>query len=172
MSVTRPPRTSVYQWAALSAVVELGSYAKAAAALHRSQPAVSYAIANLQESLGVKLLVIQGRRAVLTAQGDTLLKRARSVLSGLQTVEQLAQVLKKGWESQLRLVVDAAFPRARLLEIVRAHGVAAPAPILFGYLATLMSFRSAAMLMASVYVIGMVALLWAPETKGQPLPED
>lgn len=112
------PRTSAEQWAVLSAVVELGSYAKAAAALHRSQPAVSYAIANLQESLGVKLLEIRGRRAVLTAHGDTLLKRARSVLRELDTVEQLAQVLKRGWESRLRLVVDAAFPRARLLEIV------------------------------------------------------
>jgi DNA-binding transcriptional LysR family regulator len=118
MALARPPRTSIDQWAVLSAVVDLGSYAKAAEALHRSQPAVSYAIANLQESLGVKLVEIQGRRAVLTAHGDTLLKRARSVLSGLETVEQLAQVLKKGWESQLRLVVDAAFPRVRLLQIV------------------------------------------------------
>ncbi|MEO8069973.1 MAG: MFS transporter, partial [Acidobacteriota bacterium] len=50
--------------------------------------------------------------------------------------------------------------------------LAAPAPILFGYLATLMSFRNAAVLMCSVYLVGMVALIWAPETKGQPLPED
>lgn len=50
--------------------------------------------------------------------------------------------------------------------------LAAPAPILFGYLATMMSFRTAAMVMASIYVVGIVALLWAPETKGQPLPED
>ncbi len=102
----------------LSAVVELGSYAKAAQALHRSQPAVSYAIANLQESLGVQLLEIQGRRAVLTAHGDTLLKRARSMLRELETVERLAQVLKRGWEPRLKLVVDAAFPRSRLLDIV------------------------------------------------------
>jgi len=50
--------------------------------------------------------------------------------------------------------------------------LAAPAPILFGYLATVMSFRTAAVLMSSVYLIGTVALIWAPETKGQPLPED
>lgn len=50
--------------------------------------------------------------------------------------------------------------------------LAAPAPILFGYLATSMSFRTAAMLMASVYLVGVIALLWAPETKGQALPED
>jgi len=50
--------------------------------------------------------------------------------------------------------------------------LAAPAPILFGYLATRMSFRDAAMLMATVYLVGVVALIWAPETKGRPLPED
>ena len=49
--------------------------------------------------------------------------------------------------------------------------LAAPAPILFGYLATMMSFRTAAIMMATIYVAGMVALIWAPETKGKPLPE-
>lgn len=112
------PKSTAEQWAVLSAVVDLGSYAKAAEALHRSQPAVSYAIANLQESLGTKLLEIRGRRAVLTSHGETLLKRARSVLREIETIEQMAQVLKRGWEPRLRLVVDAAFPRARLLEIV------------------------------------------------------
>ncbi len=50
--------------------------------------------------------------------------------------------------------------------------LAAPAPILLGYLSTLLSFRTAAVIMSSVYLLGMVALIWAPETKGQPLPED
>jgi hypothetical protein len=56
--------------------------------------------------------------------------------------------------------------------------LAAPAPILLGYLSHgLMErgvaepFRLAAILMCSVYLIGAVALLWAPETKGKPLPE-
>ncbi len=50
--------------------------------------------------------------------------------------------------------------------------LAAPAPILFGYLATIMSFRTGAMLMATIYLAGIIALLWAPETKGKGLPED
>ncbi len=49
--------------------------------------------------------------------------------------------------------------------------LAAPAPILLGYLATMFSFRTAAVLMCSVYLVGMIALIWAPETKGKPLPE-
>jgi len=49
--------------------------------------------------------------------------------------------------------------------------LAAPAPTLMGYLASLMSFRSAAVLMSTIYLVGVIALIWAPETKGQPLPE-
>jgi MFS family permease len=49
--------------------------------------------------------------------------------------------------------------------------LAAPAPILFGYLATMMSFRTAAIMMATIYLAGIIALIWAPETKGKPLPE-
>jgi MFS family permease len=50
--------------------------------------------------------------------------------------------------------------------------LAAPAPILLGYLSAMLSFRTAAVMMSSVYVIGMIALIWAPETKDRPLPED
>ena len=32
-------------------------------------------------------------------------------------------------------------------------------------------FRVAATIMSSIFVLGIVALIWAPETKGQPLPE-
>lgn len=112
------PRTTIEQWAVLSAVVEHGSFARAAAALHRSQPAVSYAVANLQEALGLPLLELRGRKAVLTAHGETLLKRARVLVRDLESLERLARVLGQGWEPELRLVVDAAFPRARLLQIV------------------------------------------------------
>jgi hypothetical protein len=50
--------------------------------------------------------------------------------------------------------------------------LAAPFPFLLGWLSTLMPFRSVAVIMSSIYLVGIVALLWAPETKGQPLPED
>jgi MFS family permease len=50
--------------------------------------------------------------------------------------------------------------------------LAAPGPIVFGYLATLMSFRSAAVLMSTIYLVGVITLIWAPETHGEPLPED
>jgi DNA-binding transcriptional LysR family regulator len=111
-------KTTLEQWAVLAAVVDQGGYAQAAAALHRSQSAVSYAVSRLQEELDVPLLIIEGRKAVLTPHGQTLLQRARGILSDVHTLELLARSLKQGWEPQLRLVVDTAYPRDHLLKIV------------------------------------------------------
>jgi DNA-binding transcriptional LysR family regulator len=111
-------KTSLEQWAVLAAVVDAGGFAQAALALNRSQSAVSYAVSRLQESLALPLLVVEGRKSVLTPHGRTLLKRARSLLKDLDTLEQLARSLQQGWEPELKLVVDAAFPRPVLLGII------------------------------------------------------
>jgi MFS family permease len=50
--------------------------------------------------------------------------------------------------------------------------LAAPFPYLLTWLSGLLPFRTAAILMCGIYLIGMTALIWAPETKGKPLPED
>jgi len=120
------PRTTLEQWAVLAAVIDRGGFAQAARTLHRSQSAISYALARLQESLGVALLHIQGRKAVLTEHGETLLRRARPLLQDLATLEELAASLDQGWESQLKLVVDVAFPRERLLRVVSELGTVCP----------------------------------------------
>lgn len=126
MDISLLAKTSLEQWAVLAAVVDQGGFAQAAVALNRSQSAVSYSIARLQESLDLPLLVVEGRKSVLTPHGQTLLSRARGLLRELDTLEALARGLKQGWESELKLVVDAAFPRARLLEIVALLQISCP----------------------------------------------
>jgi DNA-binding transcriptional LysR family regulator len=111
-------KTTLEQWAVLASVVDEGGFAQAANALHRSQSAVSYAVGRLQEALGLPLLELDGRKSVLTPHGKTLLSRARSLLRDLDTLEAVARSLKQGWEPELKLVVDAAFPRTQLFAIV------------------------------------------------------
>src|SRR6202453_4970790 len=109
------PKTTPGQGVAPAKVVDLGGYATAAEALDRSQSAVSYQITRLQEALGCRLLEVQGRRAVLTPQGEALLALARGLLGEWRALEEFARSLERGFEAALKVVVDAAFPRGRLL---------------------------------------------------------
>ncbi|SDW83513.1 LysR family transcriptional regulator [Marinobacter mobilis] len=110
------PRTSLEQWAVLAAVVDEGSFARAAEALNKSQSSVSYTLKCLQEQLPVDVLVIRGRRAELSEAGEVLLRRARSLIEDLRSLERLATNLAQDWEPEVRLAVDVIFPPPLLSE--------------------------------------------------------
>ncbi|HSH49818.1 MAG TPA: LysR family transcriptional regulator [Halomonas sp.] len=114
------PRVSLEQWAILQAVVDEGSYAKAAEALSRSQSSVSYALKGLQEQLPVEVLTIQGRKATLSPAGETLLRQARALIEDALGLEYLANNLAEGWETEVRLAVEAIFPTDLLSQAMAA----------------------------------------------------
>ena len=87
--------------------------------MHRSQSSVSYLVAKLQEQLGISLLVIEGRKARLTDAGQTLLVHANELLTDALNLEKLARSLAQGWEPELRLVVDQAFPKSLLSQAMQ-----------------------------------------------------
>ena len=68
------------------AVVDAGSFSKAAQNLHLSQPAVSKRIETLERSLGVRILDRTARRLRLTPEGHILLQRARPVLADIAAI--------------------------------------------------------------------------------------
>jgi DNA-binding transcriptional LysR family regulator len=109
----------LFQWALLERVVALGSFARAAEETHRSQSSVSYNLALLQERLGVALLVQEGRRAALTAEGELLLKQVKPLLKAFTWLETRATTLRNGMRTRLDLVVDSIFPRRHLFAILR-----------------------------------------------------
>lgn len=86
--------SSLKQWRMLHALIDCGSYAEAAQALHVSQSTLSYTILKLQERLGVQLLRQEGRRAVLTATGKLLVERSRQVLDEARALEDFARKLE------------------------------------------------------------------------------
>ena len=113
------PRISLDQWRSFNAVVETGGYAQAAALLNRSQSSVSYHISRLQDLLGIELFKIVGRKAQLTEIGEVLHRRSQQLLREAEQLEQLAHTLEQGWESEINLVVDAAFPPALLMQALK-----------------------------------------------------
>ncbi|MFZ1642107.1 MAG: LysR family transcriptional regulator [Candidatus Contendobacter sp.] len=121
------PRTTLEQWQVLQAIVECGGFAQAAAALHRSQSTVSYAVARLQAQLGVVLLVPEGRRMVLTQAGEALLHDARPLLDATFRLERRARTLQQCWEAEVRLAVDELCPTGPLLDALAAFAARCPA---------------------------------------------
>ncbi|HET8705758.1 MAG TPA: LysR family transcriptional regulator [Pseudomonadales bacterium] len=101
-------------------IIEAGSFAGAADRLHRSQSSVSYAVHQLQQQLGVALFETVGRRALLTSVGQALFKRADEVLKQVGLLEECSVALQKGYEAELKLVMDAAFPMSVLLNALAA----------------------------------------------------
>ena len=108
------PKSTLEQWRIFQAVVEYGGYAQAAEKLNKSQSSLNHAIAKLQQTLGVALLEVRGRKAYLTDAGDMFLRRAKLLNQNMQELELLAHNIHQGWEAEIRLAVEIAHPRRPL----------------------------------------------------------
>jgi DNA-binding transcriptional LysR family regulator len=114
------------QWKALISVVDSGGYEKAAEALRKSQSSVTYAVQELQSRLGVKAFEVKGRKAVLTPTGEFLYRRARALVDEAEATERAAKKLSAGWEAEIGLAIDVAFPVWLVLQCLAKFGAESP----------------------------------------------
>ena len=98
---------TVKQLRAFLAVAQSLSFVQACERLHLSQPALSLAIKNLEQSLGGPLLVRTTRSVNLTPEGELLLPIARRLLADWDNTEEL---LRQHFTLQLGRVSIAAMP--------------------------------------------------------------
>lgn len=124
--MTANPRVSLEQWRSLLAVVDAGGYAQAAATLHKSQSAVTYAVQKMESLLRVKVFEVTGRKAHLTPTGEVLYRRAKALLDEAGALEGAAGSLAAGWEPELRLSVEIIFPTWLLLQCFAEFAQARP----------------------------------------------
>lgn len=110
------PRVSIEYWLALQAVVEYGGFSQAAEALNKSQSAVSYSIAKLQELLPVNIIEQKGRKTELTEAGILLYQQVKQLVQQANELEDLARTLSQGVEPELKLAVDLIVPRQWILD--------------------------------------------------------
>lgn len=88
---------------AFAAVADLGGFARAAPALHLSQPALSRQIHALEAELGISLFDRMGRGVRLTSEGEDLLHRSRRLLMEAEALGEHARSLKTGATGILRV---------------------------------------------------------------------
>lgn len=103
----------------LDAIDRHGSFTAAAKALHRVPSALSHAVAKLESDLDITLFIREGRRAMLNDAGRTLLDEGRHLLRAARELERRIQRIATGWESELRIGLDAIIPAERLLPLIR-----------------------------------------------------
>jgi DNA-binding transcriptional LysR family regulator len=115
------PKSTLEQWRIFQAVVEFGGYAQAADKLNKSQSSLNHAVAKLQQTLGVALLEVRGRKAVLTAEGELFLRRARQLTQQMEDLELLAFNIHQQWERELRLAIEVSHPRQLLTRALQLY---------------------------------------------------
>lgn len=86
------------------AVAEEAHFGRAALRLFISQPSLSFAIRQLEDRLGAKLIDSSNRRAIqITNAGETLLAYAQEVLASAETAISATQAVARQDLSQLRV---------------------------------------------------------------------
>ncbi|HEK0788251.1 LysR family transcriptional regulator [Proteus sp. GOKU] len=102
-------RTTLDQWITLQAVVDYGGFAQAADALHRTQSSISYTINKLEQTLGVEILSLEKRRAVLTHEGKVLLELSREITEKAISLEKEAKNLILNNKLKINILIDPLY---------------------------------------------------------------
>lgn len=102
------------------AVIDCGSFSRAARELHRTQSVVSYTIANLETQLNIALFDRGKRKPTLTEAGKALLADARIVGLKVDAMRARAKTLSLGLEAEVSVVVDVMFPNCTLVIALKA----------------------------------------------------
>lgn len=110
----------------LTTIVDQGGFSAAARKLGRVQSAISAAMGNLEDQLGVALWDRSGHRPTLTADGQAIVASARRVLREVDALRQLAGGIVTGIETRVSLCFDAVFPTDALVELCRGFVAAFP----------------------------------------------
>lgn len=111
-------KISLEALSALDAIAREGSFAAAAERLNRVPSALTYTMRKLEEDLDVLLFDRSGRKATLTEAGQDLLVQGRELLRAAEELEFRVKRIATGWETELRIAVDAVVPMSSLWPII------------------------------------------------------
>lgn len=106
------------------AVVETGSFTKAAAACLITQPTLSAGIRRLEDQLGVLLFVRNNKRVFLTTAGSRFLPRVKAILHEVNMAA--AEIARTEQADVLRLGVLQTLPAALVARLIAGFSAAHP----------------------------------------------
>ncbi|GLP97605.1 LysR family transcriptional regulator [Paraferrimonas sedimenticola] len=101
---------SIDQLKILKAVSECTSLAQAAEVVHKSQPALTNALKQLETQLGIELFDRSGYRLQLSDSGQAIARKARQLLEHHAQLIDAARAFGQGEEKQVTIAIEASFP--------------------------------------------------------------
>jgi DNA-binding transcriptional LysR family regulator len=96
-------------------VVETGSFSLAARQLHLGQPAVSKMVAQLEQRLGVQLLLRSTQGLFPTAAGQNFYERAKRVVEEADEAEATTRNANASLSGELRITAAVTFARLHVI---------------------------------------------------------
>lgn len=90
----------------VDAIHREGNITRAASRIHLTQPAVSHALKDLEDRLGVSLFRREDRRMVATSEGERLFKTATAVLDEIRRAEFDVDQLRTGHQGTVRIATE------------------------------------------------------------------
>lgn len=107
------------QLEAFRAVAQQGTFSAASAHLHKSQPAISKLVQNLEAELGLTLFDRSAYRATLTDAGVLFAERTAQLLASVDALRSFGRSLAGAAEPVVRLVLEAVTPLPPVLAALR-----------------------------------------------------
>lgn len=102
----------------LKLVAEQGSLKKASELLHKTQPAISQGIKQLEQQLSLELFNRQGYRLALTAAGQQIYNHALRLLNEAQEIKALSNHLSSGHEVSITIAIEAAYDLNKIIPLL------------------------------------------------------
>ncbi len=102
----------------LKLVAEQGSLKKASELLHKTQPAISQGIKQLELQLNIELFNRQGYRLVLTPAGKQIYNHALRLLNEATEIKALSNHLNSGHEASITIAIEAAYDLNKIIPLL------------------------------------------------------
>ena len=103
-----------------------GSFSRAAAVLHMTQPPLSQSVLQLEKQLGVQLLVRHRQGVSPTAAGELLAVQGQQLLRWSERVEEQVKAVGQGIAGRLHIASVPTFAWAHLPPLLKAYAAKAP----------------------------------------------
>lgn len=103
----------------IDAIVKEGSFKAAADYLHKSQPSISMAVKKLEDEYQINLFSRDEYRPSLTADGRMFYEKVKLLIREFRELEALAEQMRLGVESEIRVSIDAVSPVSVVLKFLK-----------------------------------------------------